>query len=175
MEIQKFPRGSLHLRFNVENEENRDDTLHIERPNPQRVKTIDVLAFTLPGVPYMCSALDVGNKKQRDEFNKLYENLSVFREVHPSLRSGSYRNVQNSAPSQLFSFIRWLGEDSVLIIVNFAKEKKEADIQMPAGISLTWKDQFSGVSVKVKNSRLNVSVFPSGYLTLVPFSEKEIL
>ena len=175
MEIQKFPRGSLHLRFNLENEENRDDTLNLEIHNPQHVKTIDVLAFTLPGVPYICSALEVKNKKQRDEFNKLYENLSAFREVHPSLRSGSYRNVQNSAPSQLFSFIRYLGEDSVLIIVNFAKEKKEADIQLPAGISLTWKDQFSGVNMKVKNSRLSVAVLPLGYLTLLPSSEKEIL
>ena len=115
------------------------------------------------------------NNKRKDQFDKLYEDLCILHQNHPALRSGSYQKVQNSDSSRLFSFIRFSGKDSVLIVVNFANEKKEVDIHMPAGASLLWKDQFSGVSVKVKNSRLRIGVLPLGFLTLAPSSEKEML
>jgi hypothetical protein len=46
---------------------------------------------------------------------------------------------------------------------------------MPAGATLLWKEQFSGVSVKVKHSRLRVALSPLGFLALIPSSEKELL
>jgi maltooligosyltrehalose synthase len=126
-------------------------------------------------VPFICTGNEVRNSKQLKLFDKLYEDVSALHRNHPALRYGSYRNVQNSASSHLFSFIRFSGEDSVLIVVNFANEKKEADIQLTAGVSLVWKDQFSGISNKVKNSQLSVTVLPLGFLTMVPSSKKEIL
>jgi hypothetical protein len=83
--------------------------------------------------------------------------------------------VQNSDSSHLFSFLRFSDNDSVLIIINFAHEKKEAEIQMSTGAPLLWKDQFSGVNMRVKNSRLNVTILPLGFLILEPSSKKEIL
>jgi hypothetical protein len=45
---------------------------------------------------------------------------------------------------------------------------------MPAGASIMWKDQFSGVSGKVDNSRLNITIEPFDFLALIPVSEKEM-
>jgi len=174
-ESLRFPKGSLHLRFNIKHDENREDAPSIEKSNPQVENAIVILAFTLPGVPLVYSGDGTGEKSKLDLFNKNYEDVSALRRNHPALRYGSYRNVQDSANSRLFSFIRSSGKDSVLIVVNFANEKKEADIHMPAGASLLWKEQFSGVSVKVKNSRLRVALSPSGFLALIPSSEKESL
>jgi glycosidase len=173
-EIQNFPKGSLHLRFKLEHEKNIQDTSDIEIFDLQGTKAIAILAFTLPGVPLLCTAHEVRNNKHLEVFNTLYDDVITLHRNHPALRYGSYRNIQNSARSQLFSFIRFSGEDSVLIIVNFAHEKKETDIHMPAGVSLVWKDQCSGICNKVNNSHLRVAVVPLGFLAMVPSSEKEI-
>ncbi len=174
-EFLQFPKGSMHLRFKTAHDENIEDASGIEEFNPQIAKTSAILSFTLPGVPVIYTNDKLENNKRKDQFDKLYEDLCILHQNHPALRSGSYQKVQNSDSSRLFSFIRFSGKDSVLIVVNFANEKKEVDIHMPAGASLLWKDQFSGVSVKVKNSRLRIGVLPLGFLTLAPSSEKEML
>ena len=174
-EILKFPRGSLHMRFMGECEKNKGDTPAIEQSHRYSIKAMDVLAFTLPGVPYICTGTHSSYMKQLNRSNKIYQDLSAIRRNHPALRYGTYQYVQNSASSRLFSFFRLSGEDSVLIVVNFANEKKESDIQLPAGVSLVWKDQLSGARWNVKNSQLNVAVPPLGFLTLAPSSEKDIL
>jgi glycosidase len=126
-------------------------------------------------VPLIYTGDEAGNTKQLDLSNKLYEDLNTLRRNHPALRYGSYWNAQNSASYHLFSFIRSSGDDSVLIVVNFVNEKIEANIQMPAGASQLWKNQFSGINLKVKDERLSVAISPLGFLALVPYSEKEIL
>ena len=70
--------------------------------------------------------------------------------------------------------MRFSGKDSVLAIVNFAYGKNEAEILMPAGASLLWKNQFSGVTCKLENSRIKLSMVPLDFLMLVPSSEKEM-
>ena len=163
------------MRFMGECEKNKGDTPAIEQSHRYSIKAMDVLAFTLPGVPYICTGTHSSYMKQLNRSNKIYQDLSAIRRNHPALRYGTYQYVQNSASSRLFSFFRLSGEDSVLIVVNFANEKKESDIQLPAGVSLVWKDQLSGARWNVKNSQLNVAVPPLGFLTLAPSSEKEIL
>ncbi|MGD1045946.1 MAG: alpha-amylase family glycosyl hydrolase [Bacteroidota bacterium] len=174
-EFLKFPKGSLHLRFKIMRDENIEDIRGINNSSSQNAKTIAILAFTLPGVPLIYTGDEAGNTKQLDLSNKLYEDLNTLRRNHPALRYGSYWNAQNSASYHLFSFIRSSGDDSVLIVVNFVNEKIEANIQMPAGASQLWKNQFSGINLKVKDERLSVAISPLGFLALVPYSEKEIL
>jgi hypothetical protein len=134
-----------------------------------------ILAFTLPGVPCICITHKLKNNQQAALMDKLYDDLSRLHRNHPALQRGLYRYVQNSASSLVFSFFRYSGEDSVLIVVNFANEKKEANIRLPAGVSLVWKDLISGLSNTVMNSHLTVTVVPLGFLMMVPSSEKEIL
>jgi len=174
-EYLQFPKGSLHLRCSMKHDDYIEDTPDIEKSSSQDEKAISILAFTLPGVPLFHTDNEVGNIKQFGSFSKLYENLCKLRRNHPALQYGSYRNVQNSDSSHLFSFMRFSKKDSVLIVVNFAHEKKEVKIQMPADAPLYWKDQFSGVNIKVNNSRLNVAILPLDFLALESYSKKEIL
>jgi cyclomaltodextrinase / maltogenic alpha-amylase / neopullulanase len=173
-ELLQFPKGSLHQRFIIAHNKNTGAP-DIEKSLPQGANVYTVLSFTLPGVPVLSADCTIGNMNQIDLSNKLYENLSMLRRNHSALREGSYWNVQNSASAHLFSFIRCSGNDSLLIVVNFANEKKEADILLPVAASHVWKDQFSGISMEVKNSRLNVAIAPLGFLVLVPSSEKVML
>jgi cyclomaltodextrinase len=172
-EIIKFPKGSLHMRFTGEHEKDNEGTPAIEKSAPQSVKAIDILAFTLPGVPCICTNTLASYNKQLNVISKFYEDLIALRRNHPALRSGAYQYVQNSEGFHLFTFFRFSGDDSLLIVINFANEKKESDIQLPVGVSLVWKDQVSGVSMIVKNSRLSVAVSPLGFVMLAPSSEKE--
>ncbi len=172
-ESLKFPKGSLHLRSNIQYREYIEDTASIEKSNLQGEKAISILAFTLPGIPLFYNDNGVENNKQFNSSSKLYGYLCTLRRNHPALQYGSYRNVKNSDSSYLFSFLRSSDNDSVLIIVNFAHEKKEVEIQMPVDASEIWQDQFSGVVIRVKNSRLNVTILPLDFLALEPFSEKE--
>ena len=174
-ETLKFPKGALHVRFNSEREKNVLDTPINKRFDLQGTKTMAILAFTLPGVPCMCTTHKLKNNQQEALSDKLYEDLSRLHRNHPALQCGLYRCVQNSASSLVFSFIRYSGEDSVLIVVNFSHEKKEADIRLPGGVSLVWKDLISGLSNTVMDSHLSVTVVPLGFLMMVPSSEKEIL
>jgi glycosidase len=173
-ESMRFPKGSLHLRFNCKDEGRAEDVPRIDKSRVNSERAIAILAFTLPGVPLISSGGQSGKSNQRELFTKLYMDLSALRQGHMALRYGSYENLQNSTPSRLFSFIRFSGRDSVLLVVNFADKKSAADIYMPAGASIMWKDQFSGVSGKVGNSRLNIAVEPFDFLALIPVSEKEM-
>lgn len=173
-EFQQYPKGSLHLLFNKSLNENTEDVSDIEKSNSQIAKLSTVLAFTLPGVPFIYADGEDGNKKQLNYSNKFYEDLITLRQNYPALLYGSYSNVQNSVNSNLFSFIRSSGKDSILVVVNFANEKKEADIQLSADASLFWKDQFSGISFKVKNSSLRIDIASFGIQVLLPSSEREI-
>jgi glycosidase len=173
-EFQQFPNGSMHLRFNIKHDTTIEDAPTIEKSSPQTERAIETLIFTLPGVPLIYSSDVSGNNKKIELFNKLYKDLMKLRRNHPALQWGEYRAVQNSDSSHIFSFIRFSGKDSVITVLNFAHEKKDAEIQMSTGTSLLWKDQFSGVSVKVENSRLRLAILPLDFLILVPSSEKEM-
>ncbi len=186
-ELYKFPKGSLHLRFITSYNMNVEDIPAVDKFGPQGAKAIAVLMFTIPGVPLIYNGEETGNRKLLDLFHKvemgstrglnyyeLYEQLSGFRRNHPALRNGSYMHMTNSESANVFSFVRSSGTDSVIVIINFAKEKKEINLQIPAGLSMMWKDQFSGVNYQAKDSYLNVTLLPLGYLILVPTTEREV-
>ena len=133
-----------------------------------------ILAFTLPGVPLFYGGMKAGKNKNNELVDKLDKHLIVLRQNHPALQSGEYRTLQNADSASIFSFIRFSGKDSVIIVVNFAHGKKDVEIQMPSGASLFWKDQFLGASSEVENSQLRVALSPSSFLVLVSSSEKEM-
>jgi glycosidase len=186
-EASQFPKGSLHLRFITPCEENRDDTPAVEKFTPQGMKAATVLMFTIPGVPSIyngeeagyCGRLDLFNKVDIDwskglEERQFYERLSALRCDHPALRRGSYTLIQNTENIRLYSFFRTSGSDSVLVVINFSKEKKEANLHMPVGSSMTWKDLFSGIRFQTEDEHISVTIVPWGSLVLVPVTEREI-
>jgi hypothetical protein len=70
------------------------------------------------------------------------------------------------------SFLRFADGDSVLMVISFALEGTNVEIPLPVSESKAWRDQFSGVPVKVENSKLMVTLKPMQFVLLVPSSEK---
>ena len=165
-DFQQYPKGTLFLH------DAKNDAFDETSSFPQIEKAIAVLAFTLPGVPYLSNSSEIDNKK-RNFFYTLCNELSTIRRNHPALQSGEYLNVQNSDCAHLLTFIRFSGKDSVLVVINLTQMNKEEEIQMPPHSSLLWQDQISSVRIKADNSRLKVTVLPFTGLLLTPSSEKE--
>ena len=172
-EFNEFPKGSLHLRFDMEHAPPKDAT-DIKISRLQTKKLIALLAFTLPGVPLIDNDDETGNNEKIKLSDELNEDFIKLHRHHPALQYGEFRIVPNSDSSHIFSFMRFVGKDSVLAVVNFAHGKKETDILMPAGASLLWKNQFSGVTSKFENARMKLSMVPLDFLILVPSSAKEM-
>ena len=179
-EQSQFPKGSLHLLFYTSHNNNEKPPAD-ESFSSDRIKTTAVLSFTLPVVPLIYNGEEAGNNRMPNLFNKvdidwskelefseLYRRLALLRQNHPALRYGSYNNVRNSDSTKVFSFIRSFETDSVLVVINFAKEKKKVSFQMAAGSSIVWKDQFSGNSFQAKDSQLDIALLQMEYLALIP-------
>jgi hypothetical protein len=58
--------------------------------------------------------------------------------------------------------------------MNFGKEKKVINLKMPIGSFMMWKDQLSNVRFKAMDLSLNITLFPLGYVVLVPETERSI-
>jgi glycosidase len=185
-ELRLFPKGSLHLRYIKTYSKNVEDVCAIEPFTAQIAQAAAVLAFTLPGVPLIFNGEEAGNSRRVDlfdkvdidwthgsDFQKLYETLSALRCFHPALRYGKYVNVANTENKHVFSFFRLDGTDTVLVIINFRKEKKEVSVNMPASSSITWNDRFSNISLQVKDTCLSAVLAPLEYLVLIPNIRKE--
>ena len=179
-ESLRFPTGSLHYRSTMKYDEQGEEVPakivpSVEKSIQQTADISTILAFTLPGVPLISYDDESTNSQQLDLLKSKFRDINALYRNHPALQNGFYQNVQNSENYHLFSFLRYSGEDSVLIVINFTREKKDTEIQLPAGASLLWKDQWSGVRINVKNSRLSTAIGAFGFRVLVPSSEKEKL
>jgi glycosidase len=182
----QFPKGSLHLRFD-ETQMRIESTQTFEKFSPQEAKARAVLIFMIPGVPFICNGEEVGENKLLNLFDKveidwskgkdmreLYERLSALRRDHPALRHGSYSIIPNSESKTVYSFLRSSGRDSLITVMNFGKEKKVINLKMPIGSFMMWKDQLSNVRFKAMDLSLNITLFPLGYVVLVPETERSI-
>jgi hypothetical protein len=175
-----FPTGSLHYRCTMMKDEYGENhpakiIPPVEKSIQQTADINTILAFTLPGVPLISSDDESGHSQQLDLLKSKLRDMDALYRYHPAFQYGVFQNVPNSENYHLFSFLRYLGEDSVLIVINFTREKKDTEIQLPAGASLFWKDQSSGVRINVKNSCLRTTIGAFGFRFLVPSSEKEKL
>jgi alpha-glucosidase len=61
----------------------------------------------------------------------LYRELMKLRHSHPALSNGGYRAI-DSGPD-VFGYLRTQSERSVLVVLNFASERRCADLDLAAG------------------------------------------
>ncbi len=179
-EFLQFPKGSLHLRFDETHRET-GSAQAFNKLSPQEAKIKTVLKFMIPGVPLIHNGEEVGNIKHLnlydkveidwlsgEDFTKLFKQLSALRRDHPAIRNGSYFSISNSEDETVCSFLRSSGEDSLITVINFGNEKKAIKLKMPAGLSLAWKEQFSGIRFQAVDSYLNLTLLPMSYAILTP-------
>jgi glycosidase len=180
-ESYQFPKGSLRLRFNTNHDKNSWDAPAVKKFTPAGAKATAVLMFTFPGVPLVYNGEEAGNDKmlslfEKDDvdwskgadFRRLYERLARLRGEHPSLRKGEYLAVRNSDGQKVYSFLRRSGEDAVLVVINFSKEKRPVSIEVPAALPSELKEYFSGSTAEVREGKLTADLGGLEFRVFVP-------
>jgi glycosidase len=177
----------LRLNFNSAPEDFNRDIQTSKISKKESMECAAVLAFTLPGIPLIYNGEEAGNRKSLSLYDKvdidwsrgsdhkeLYKKLCDFRRNHPALRYGSYALIRNTESNRVYSFLRSFNSDSVFVVINIAKDKKDVNLQLSSGPSRLWKDEFTGVSYRASDSGVNMKLPPFGYAVLSTTDERNI-
>jgi glycosidase len=127
----------------------------ITRHGPAMTKVATALLFTLPGIPCLFTGDEVGEafspyfdpqpltwKEQIPGWRDYHKQLIALRKTTPSLRSRLWQPVTVEPHQQVYGYVRY-GEPSappVLVLLNFAEETVEAEIQLPAEFPALFED-----------------------------------
>lgn len=80
-----------------------------------------------------------------------YAKLAELRRAHPALVYGNYADLAPEHP-QLFAYTRTLGEETLLVLLNFSRETIEVDL--PAGVEIGDR-LFGNLAVPMEGTRLS--------------------
>ncbi len=180
-ESYQFPKGSLRMRFNSNHDKNAWDSPAVLKFTPQGAKVTALLTFTYPGVPLVYNGEEAGSDKKLSLFEKVdidwtknygfrafYRALTRLRSAHPALRRGEYISVKNSEGEKVYSFQRRLGDDEVLVVINFAREPRSVSIDMSRWKSGDVKEYFTGSVTTPQNGRMAFDIGGLGCRVFVP-------
>jgi glycosidase len=172
------------MRFNTNHDKNAYDGPPVKIFSPEGARATAVLMFTYPGVPMIYNGEEVGNEKKLslfekedidwskgEDFRRLYETLGMLHRKHPALRRGSFLPVQNSDSTKVYSFMRTMREDTVLVVISFNTFPKKVNLILPTHSSIFWKDFFPKQSLQLKTNRLEITMPRLGFAVLYPMSE----
>jgi cyclomaltodextrinase / maltogenic alpha-amylase / neopullulanase len=186
-ELNRFPKGSLHIRLCTSSETERN-TPGKEKLSSREEKAKMILSWTIPGIPFMRDTRKPENALHGDhdnsvnsfwtggeEFKTLQKQLNMLRQTHPALRNGYFEFICNSQSTKALSFLRSYGNDSLMFVMNFKKEKMNIDLKMPSCCSPVWIDHGANKKYQVQDSSMNVSLPPLSYLVLAPDNGRSIL
>jgi hypothetical protein len=87
------------------------------------------------------------------------------------LRRGEHVPVANSDGQKVYSFLRRSGDDEVLVVINFSKQRKRADLNLPALKSSRLKEYFTGSVVPLTGNRMSLDLGGLEYRVFVPSAE----
>ncbi len=182
----QFPKGSLRLRFNTNQDENAWDAPAVMKYSPKGAKTTAVLSFTYPGIPLIYNGEEAGNEKRLSLFDKVeidwtkniefrafYQALAELRSSHIALRRGEYVPVANSSSGKVLSFVRELGNDRVLVVLNMSHDQRTCDVEVPTFKTNGFMEYFTKTPVTSANGRLSIEMKPLDYMVFLPSTTAE--
>ena len=177
----QFPKGSLRLRFNTNHDKNYWDGPAVTKFSPKGARTTAVLSFTFPGVPLIYNGEEAGNDKKLSHFEKVdidwtkniefrafYQVLAELRLSHIALRKGEYVPVVNSGGGKVLSFVRQMGDDQVLVVLNLARDQRSCDIAVPMFKSREFMEYFTKTPVTSSNGHLFLEMKSLDYMVFLP-------
>ena len=134
-EVDKWPRGSLHLRFS----DNHDERRAIARFGEPAALAASALMFTLDGVPLLYNGMEAGDTtesgapalfeklpvfwpiaERRPEFPRFYKQMMALRRSSNALRRGSLEWLRNSDEARVTTYIRRTDAEEVLVVINLS-------------------------------------------------------
>ncbi|MBI1807430.1 MAG: alpha-glucosidase C-terminal domain-containing protein [Ignavibacteria bacterium] len=186
-EASQFPTGSLRLRFNTNQVKTAlEGSAMMQYEFDERILST-VLINTISGIPLMYTGDEVANDKELSLFEKvevdwskphemedLYKTLFALRREHKALSRGEMVHVPSSDDNNVFTFFRLLGDDRILIALNFSNVSRTVTLQIPFDKilkqrkRLSMKDHFTGSPVAIEPSiPLEVTLEPHGFRIFV--------
>ncbi len=130
-----WPKTAMRMLHTENHDQNSWEGTEFERFGPALNAAI-ALSFTGDGLPMIYSGQEAGNDKRLKFFERdpiiwrdhpnaaLFTALIAFRKRHPALDNAPWGatmvKVTNSAPQQVFSFVRQKGADKILAVFNFS-------------------------------------------------------
>ncbi len=183
LEYYRFPKGSLKLRFNTNHDENAWDAPAVAKFSPKGARTTAVLSFTYPGVPLIYNGEEAGNDKKLSlfekvdidwtknlEFRAFYQVLAELRSSHGALRRGEYVPVINSGGGKVLSFVRRLGDDQVLVVLNLSRDQRSCEVAIPMFKTNNFMEYFTRTPVSSSNGRLFLEMKSLDYRVFLPLA-----
>ena len=147
MELSKYPKGSILLRFTSNHDKNIQEGSDTEVFGLRGAKLAAVVNNTIPGVPMLYNGQETGNQNRLDLFNstkiqrnndmqfsRLYKHLFTIRRVHPALIDGRFIRIPTSDDQHIFTFCRVLIDDCILIAANFSKRALSVKMSLPSEV-----------------------------------------
>ena len=180
-EANRFPKGSLILRFNSNHDTTAWDAPAVTRYTPQGAEATALFTFTYPGVPLIYNGEEVGNDRRLDlldkveidwskhsEFREFYTKLGRLRAQHAALREGAFVSLANSDGKKVYSFLRRSSNDQVTVVINFADESKSVEVTLPEGNAAELQEYFTGKAARPAGGKLSLRLGPFEYKVYLP-------
>jgi 1,4-alpha-glucan branching enzyme len=130
-----WPKGAMRMAFVTNHDQNSWDGTQFERFGPA-LKDAIVLSVAGEGIPLVYSGQEAGNEKRLKFFERdpiewrdhwvgdLYKRLLALKDSNHALWNapwgGRMIHVPNSAPKEVFSFVREADGDKVFAVINFS-------------------------------------------------------
>lgn len=161
-----FPREAYRLLYTTNHDKNAWEGTEHEIFGAA-VEAVTVLSFVSEGLPLIYNGQEAGNRKRLAFFERdpiawkdgapegeLLKRLIALKKRNTALWNGAdgavMEPVANSAPRQVFSFVRAQGRDKVLAVFNLSAQPVEVALkgQRPAGRYLDFND---GAEVRLED------------------------
>lgn len=175
-EVYKFPEKSYQLLFTSNHDENSWNGSAIERLG-YGLETINVLMFTLAGMPLIYTGQEAGVWKRISFFEKdpvewkadkmtpFYQALNSLRRRNPALWSNSYggkpQRIFTNNNHDIFAFVRQKDNQKIFVVLNLSGYEQYIHFQ-GENFAGQYKEIFSGESSQIRSST-QMHLHPWGY------------
>jgi len=144
-----FPRGARFLHLNDNHDRNRVDVVFGEKA----ALATSVLNFTLDGIPFLYNGQEIGDTTPPQQQShvairwevrpgsgrpfgvrrmEFYKSLIEMRKQQPALTSGELVWVKNSNSDAVVSFVRRMGNDEILVLINTTNRPSTVAVDVQA-------------------------------------------
>jgi cyclomaltodextrinase / maltogenic alpha-amylase / neopullulanase len=147
-------------------------------------KVAIVFQHTVPGVPLLFTGDEVGAEyspyddpqpivwRDPHQLSSLYRKLANLRETQPALHSGDLHIPPQKGVNSTLAFMRRIGEDQLLILINF-DEAANLEVNLGTDGPLTFTDLLTGKKVRSRtHGREHLFFLPSRSAFILKLSRK---
>ena len=141
---KQFPKGALHMRFS----DNHEQTRAVARHGMEGALAAQVLMLTLDGVPLFYNGMEAGDATEsadpalfekmpvfwhpggRPPLRNIYRDLIKLRKKYAALYSGDVAWLQNTAATDVVSFLRKDQKDEFLVLINLTSHRATGSVEL---------------------------------------------